>query len=39
VPGILLGLPAVSAALLLGAPLLLAGWLLGEERGSTPTDA
>jgi hypothetical protein len=36
VPGIFLGFPAVSAALLLGAPLLLAGWVLGEERASTP---
>ncbi|WP_435117547.1 hypothetical protein [Halolamina sp. C58] len=39
VPGILLGFPAVSAALLLGAPLLLAGWVLGEERASTPPEA
>lgn len=37
VPGLLLGFPAVSAVLLLGAPLLLAGWVLGgEARTSTP---
>jgi len=35
VPGIVLGFPAVSAALLLGAPLLLAGWVLDEEGAST----
>ncbi|QKY21237.1 hypothetical protein B4589_012965 [Halolamina sp. CBA1230] len=39
VPGFLLGLPAVSAVLVLGAPLLLAGWVLGEQRASTPADA
>lgn len=37
-PGILLGLPAVGATLLLGAPLLLAGWVFGDERASTPQE-
>lgn len=37
-PGFLLGFPAVGAVLLLGAPLLLAGWVLAEKPTPPPTE-
>jgi hypothetical protein len=39
VPGFFLGFPAVSAALLFGAPLLLAGWVLAEEPMPAPAES
>jgi hypothetical protein len=39
VPGFFLGFPAVSATLLLGTPLLLAGWVLAAEPTPAPAES